>query len=385
MRNILIILIGCVALAISGCAQSQDVFGDVGDNIASPSAMWVDVDNNRLYLVNSNSRVLYDWHQGNFQVLDITNPLAPTLIKSVETESFSGEIYLDTDNNIAYVPNRYTSSDSEQTDRMYSFSTDEASFDSLLNFSESVLGKDSYAIACCYPAGRMWITTSLNEIQYVDIGSDLTPTDMSILSTMENGGEMTKAEVYHIALADNQGFLSRDGSGVLIVNLDEAGVAGVNPVDYYIEDVNQPRGIAVRDSTLYVVGEGNENGRWTRYLLVIDVSGMPPLTDNEFTTMFDKDDDGLLIAMIEVGRSPQELLLTDDYAFVTNLDDDTVSVIDLASNAVAATITVGDEPFSLALYKDLADVDQYVYVGNMKSNTISVIDIASLAVVATYP
>ena len=313
MRKTLILSICCIVLASSGCATSQDVFGDIGENIASPSAMWIDVDDNRMYLVNSNSRVLYDWHQGNFQVLDITNPLAPSLIKSVETDSFSGEIYLDTTNNIAYVPNRYTSSDAEQVDRMYSFATDEASFENLLSFTESVLGKDSYAIACCYPANRMWITTSLDEIQYVDIGSDLTPGDMSLLTTMDDEGIMTRAEVYHISLADNQGFLSRDGGGVLIVNLDEAGVAGVNPVDYFIEDVSQPRGLAVRNSTLYVVGEGNEDGRWTRYLLVLDVSGLTPLVDNEFTRNLDKSDDGLLIALIEVGRSPQELLLTDDY------------------------------------------------------------------------
>jgi YVTN family beta-propeller protein len=385
MRNILIILISCVVLSLSGCAESQDVFGDIGDSIATPSAMWVDVDTNRLYLVNSNSRVLYDWHQGNFQVLDITDPLVPSLIKSVETDSFSGEIYLDTANNIAYVPNRYTSTDEAQTDRMYSFSTDEAAFDNLLSFTETSLGRDSYAISCCYPADRMWVTTSLNEIQYVDIGSDLAPGSMGLLTTMDDDAMMTVAEVYHIALAANQGFLSRDGGGVLIMNLDEAGVSGVNPVDYFIQDVGQPRGIAVRNSNLYVVGEGNENGNWTRYLLVIDVSGLTPLTDNEFTMSMDKDNDGLLIAMVDVGRSPQELLLTDDYAFVTNMDDDTVSVIDLATNAVVATIAVGEEPFSLALYEDLAGVDQYVYVGNVQDNTISVIDIASLAVVATYP
>ena len=45
-------------LALMGCASPFDVFDDIGSNIASPSAMAVDVTSNRLYLVNSNSEGL---------------------------------------------------------------------------------------------------------------------------------------------------------------------------------------------------------------------------------------------------------------------------------------------------------------------------------------
>ena len=171
----------------------------------------------------------------------------------------------------------------------------------------------------------------------------------------------------------------------MIVNLDEADVPGAVPMDYFIHDINQPRDLAVRDGLLYLVGEGNEGGNWKRFLMILDVSSLTPLTDNDTTIFIDKDDDGLVASFIEVGNSPQTLLLTTDYVFVTNMGDDTVSVIDLAARTVVAEIDVGSEPFSLALYTTADGVEQYVYVGNLEGNTISIIDIPSLTVVTTFP
>ena len=155
-------------------------------------------------------------------------------------------------------------------------------------------------------------------------------------------------------------------------------------MDYKITDAGYVRGIAYRDNKICVVGEGDQSG-YKRYVLVLDVTNLTPLTDNTTTEKLDKNDDDLLVALVQVGMSPQEVLLTTDYLFVTNMDDDTVSVIDLATNTVITTIAVGDAPFSQALYQDLAGDDKYVYVGNIESNTISIIDIATLSVVATYP
>ena len=237
-----------------------------------------------------------------------------------------------------------------------------------------------------YPADRAWITTSLGELQYVDL-NDITaqPGSINLETQLDLGGELSHAEANHIAIRDNQAYLSRDYGGVMVVNMDDAGVAGAVGVDYWIRDIPNPRGIAMLNDTLYVVGEGNECGDdYCRFLLVIDASTMVPLVDNTTTIEVDKDDSGILIALIQVGKLPQEVLLTQDFAFVTNQDDNTVSVISLLNNAVAATIDVGEEPFSLALYTTLAGVDQYVYVGNVEDNTISIIDVPTLTVVATY-
>lgn len=383
MKYVYIMIVMVALIGQWSCGQSGDIFEDLGDNIASPSAMAIDVSSNRLYLVNSNSNVLYDWTQGSFQVLDISDPLAPVLVGTAQTQSGSGEIYLDATNSRAYVTNRYSESDEVLEDRMYAFNLDESS-SGFLSFTETGVGRNAYAIACCYPDGIAWITTDIHELQYVNLRDDMSAGSIPLTTALDNGAWLSHAEVGHIALRDNQAFLSRTYGGVMVVNLDEEGAEGAVPVDYLISDVPNPRGIATGGTLLYVVGEGNESGSWKKFLLIIDISSLTPLVDNESTVVLDKDDDGLLVAMIELGRSPQEVLLSSDYAFVTILEDDLVSAIGLAEQAHVADIAVGDEPFSMALYTAAEGVDQYLYVGNVESNTLSIIDIPSLSLAATY-
>lgn len=392
MRSILITALAAIALlattsANTGCAQSGSIWPQLGEQLATPSAMAFDVAANRLYIVNSNSKVLYDWEQGTFQAYDVTDPLSPALIKSTPTLSFSGQVYIDIAKQKAFTPNRFSQDEGSTVDRIYDFNINEASTD-FLEFTEGTAGKDSYSIACCYPAAadRAWVTTSLNELEYFNLNDVSQPEGSINLDVpLDLGGDLNHAEVSHVVIRDMQAFLSRDYGGALVVNLDDADVAGAVGVDYYIRDIPNPRGIAIRGDMLYVVGEGNECGsNYCRFLMVIDVSTLVPLADNTSAFVVDKDDSGILVATIEVGKFPQEVLLSQNFAFVTNQQDDTVSVIDLATNAVVATIDVGEEPFSLALYTTLAGIDQYIYVGNVEDNSISIIDIPTLTVVATY-
>ncbi len=68
-------------------------------------------------------------------------------------------------------------------------------------------------------------------------------------------------------------------------------------------------------------------------------------------------------------------------AYESNSADNTVSVIDTATNAVVATIPVGGFPLGVAITPD----GTRAYVTNQESNTISVIDTATNTVVATIP
>jgi YVTN family beta-propeller protein len=68
-------------------------------------------------------------------------------------------------------------------------------------------------------------------------------------------------------------------------------------------------------------------------------------------------------------------------AYITNCDDNTVSVIDTASNTVTATVPVGACPGGVAVMPDGA----HVYVANSVSATVSVITAASNTVTATVP
>ncbi|MGH6839291.1 MAG: beta-propeller fold lactonase family protein [Methylocella sp.] len=69
------------------------------------------------------------------------------------------------------------------------------------------------------------------------------------------------------------------------------------------------------------------------------------------------------------------------FAYVTNESDNTVSVIDTATNKVVATVPVAGGVGSIAVAPD----GKHAYVANFDSNTVSVIDTASNTVVATVP
>jgi YVTN family beta-propeller protein len=92
---------------------------------------------------------------------------------------------------------------------------------------------------------------------------------------------------------------------------------------------------------------------------------------------------------------PQSIAITPDgkHGYVTNVFDNTVSVIDTAKNAVVAKIPVGDEPSGIAITPDGNHSPErddrsrrpLAYVTNVRDNTVSVIDTASNTVTATIP
>jgi YVTN family beta-propeller protein len=86
-------------------------------------------------------------------------------------------------------------------------------------------------------------------------------------------------------------------------------------------------------------------------------------------------------ATIEVGTGPDGVAVdpTAHTAYVTNIDDDTVSVIDEATKTVTTSITVGGGPLTVA-----ADPTAHlVYVTNGGIGTVSVISETTAAVTAT--
>jgi YVTN family beta-propeller protein len=86
-------------------------------------------------------------------------------------------------------------------------------------------------------------------------------------------------------------------------------------------------------------------------------------------------------ATVTVGALPFGVAVTPDGArvYVTNFGSDNVSVIDTATNTVTATVTVGGLPFGVAVTPDGARV----YVANQDSDNVSVIDTATNTVTAT--
>lgn len=87
-----------------------------------------------------------------------------------------------------------------------------------------------------------------------------------------------------------------------------------------------------------------------------------------------------LLALLVPATGPASALSErNERMYVANSASDTVSVIDADTNAVIATIPVGDRPTGVVF------LGTRVYVTNQLSGTVSVINIASNTVVATVP
>ncbi len=91
-----------------------------------------------------------------------------------------------------------------------------------------------------------------------------------------------------------------------------------------------------------------------------------------------------VIATIDVGEVPNGVAFNPSgtRAYVANALDDTVSVINTATNTVIATVPVGDNPRGVAVNPPAGT---RVYVTNLLDGTLSVINSANNTVITTIP
>ncbi len=82
---------------------------------------------------------------------------------------------------------------------------------------------------------------------------------------------------------------------------------------------------------------------------------------------------------VSVGSLPTGVAASDSTAYVTNSDDNTVSVVDLATHTVSNTIPVGRFPAAVALNP----ADTQAYVTNFRDGTLSIIDLSTDTVTHT--
>jgi YVTN family beta-propeller protein/parallel beta-helix repeat protein len=90
-----------------------------------------------------------------------------------------------------------------------------------------------------------------------------------------------------------------------------------------------------------------------------------------------------VVDTVNVGSNPFGVAVSPDgtNVYITNLGSGNVSVIDAATNNVIATVNAGKRPYGIAVSPE----GSKVYVTNEYSGTVSVIDIATNSVVATLP
>jgi YVTN family beta-propeller protein len=173
------------------------------------------------------------------------------------------------------------------------------------------------------------------------------------------------------------------GSRLYVTNFGSNTVSVIDTATYKLIDTNpatttvdsiqvgsNPRGIAyVQTATggrVYVVNRSSGT------VSVINADTNKLIDTNTATTTVDA---------IKVGSTPQQIAISPDkkFAYVTNYGSTSVSVINLATNKVDATIAVASTPMGVAVSPDSSTV--YVANGN---DRISVIDTKTRTVVSTW-
>ena len=184
------------------------------------------------------------------------------------------------------------------------------------------------------------------------------------------------------ALSPDEDYLyvtNNSDDSLSIISADTNELFGTIANHHYIRYPNagdvafdKPYGITVADDNydIYVVNNGNNT------ISIIYATEIYAKGDSFDWNDYDPDDDDVgpyvLAKSITVGNDPRCIVIMPDqqYAYVTNYGDDTVSIISLSTYEVTDTITVGDGPYGISTTPSGA----FVYVVNQLDETVSVID-----------
>ncbi len=139
-------------------------------------------------------------------------------------------------------------------------------------------------------------------------------------------------------------------------SLARASVHSASPAATAVGVGTLPTGVAVTNSTAYVADSQSNT------LSVVSLGASPAVT-----------------AIVPVGRFPDAVALSPDgtRAYVANLSDGTLSIVNTATSQVIKTVKVGRDP------DGVLQVGSAVYVTNFMSGTISVVDPSSGVVTGT--
>lgn len=121
------------------------------------------------------------------------------------------------------------------------------------------------------------------------------------------------------------------------------------------------------------------------FLTMVSITGAAPFayitnSGNNSVSVIDISTD-IVTATVDVGDTPDGVAVTPDgtETYVSNRDSNTISMIDTATNTVTATVKVGVSPRGIAFTPDGVKA----YVANYGDNTISVIDTETSTIVVT--
>lgn len=373
MRRYLPLLI----FLLTGC--NETIFTTaVGSHLAAPISVAVDPAGLRAYVVNSNSNA--EFTGTTLSILNLTNPAAPALLSSgvnpVSIPDFSGQIYFDPATKFAYVPNRLSDNDSDKADAILRINLDEssASFGAVASFAN---GDNPFGIACCDASGRFYIPASGGTLNVFNPADLTTPVQVSLSINLGADGQFSGTNSTESVLVGTQAFVTNRGGVLYVINTGEVGDTSKNPIDYAVKSTADLRGIATDGTNLYLV----DGTAGSALLRIINPATLAPVSPDASSPAV-VDMAAVQTRSVSVGNNPNEVAVLKGKAYVSNMGDNTVSVIDIASAAVTATIPVGKQPFGLNAFT--IGATDYLYVTNLVSNSISVVDLGTNAVVSTF-
>jgi DNA-binding beta-propeller fold protein YncE len=388
-------VLAAIVFGSASCGEDTSIFKNIPLTLdpillANPIAMVGSSGSKRLYVANSNNEVL--WFDSSFYVLDITNPVAPTAVAVISIPNFSGNMLLDETRGFVYLPNRQSANEADTVDQVVRININEAS-PAFLNVELFQSGADPFG-GFFDGVDSLYVCADSEALRYnVDDLANYTSVNLAVTTASGRVIEAEDTRELSLSPSGNNLFVTNRTDSMLILNVNQFSAPtapgrtdlGTEAVDYIVDGTISTRG-ATRDSQFLYIVDGVPPE-----LRVMTDAGLAPVNGpaQEITT------GSLQVASIPVGSDPGEVIVDEanSRAYVSNTDDDTVSVIDTnlfveisrvaVDNNLPPNFDPGDGPFPLAL----ANIDgkNYLYVGNFFSNNITVVDADALTVLSSFP
>lgn len=357
--------------------NSNSLFGPSGSHFSAPIAVAVDTTRNRAYVVNSNN--IYAYTDSTLSILDLTNPAAPVLLSNaknpISIPNFSGQISLNTTTQQAFIANRLSENNDVKSDHLLRINVNESS-SGFATVDSFTAGDNPFGVTCCDTSSRLYAVSNGGTLDVFDSTSPATLTQVSLAGTLASGEIYSGSNSTEAVLLGNQVFVTSRVGRIFVINTTEVGDSSKHPMDYIILNMGDIRGITTDGTLIYVV-DATLNSEVLRIINPASLTAVAP--DSSVPT--EKDFSTVQTTTVSVGHNPNEVVVFKGKAYVSNQNDNTVSVINLTSNTVITTIPVGQQPFGLTAFT-LGATD-YLYVTNLFSNSISVVDLTSNTVVST--
>jgi YVTN family beta-propeller protein len=205
-----------------------------------------------------------------------------------------------------------------------------------------------------HPGTLVVLNKAENTASLIDLA---TKKSVATIPTGEGPHEVAVAPDGKIAIVCNYGADPTPGNTLTVIDVATRKSLRTINLGKHV----RPHGIAwLRGNEVAVTSEG------TKSLLIVDVA------TGKVTAAIETD---------QLGSHMVALAPAQNRAFIANINDGSVSVIDLEQRRRIANIATGDGSEGIAISPDQREV----WVGNRDGNTLSIIDVASLKVVATLP